>query len=29
MVIDIRGIAGNRLLRAHVRKQMSGALARL
>jgi hypothetical protein len=29
MVIDIRGIAGNRLLKAHVRKQMSGALARL
>jgi hypothetical protein len=29
MVIDIRGIAGNRLLRAHVRKQMSEALARL
>jgi ribosome-associated translation inhibitor RaiA len=29
MVIDIRGIAGNRLLQAHVRKQMSGALDRL
>ena len=29
MVIDIRGIAGNRLLRARVRKQMSGALDRL
>ncbi len=29
MVIDIRGIAGNRLLKAHVRKQMTGALARL
>lgn len=29
MVIDIRGIAGDRLLRAHVRKQMSRALARL
>jgi len=29
MGIDIRGVAGNRLLHAHVRKQMSGALARL
>jgi ribosome-associated translation inhibitor RaiA len=29
MAINIRGIAGNRLLQAHVRKQMSGALARL
>jgi hypothetical protein len=29
MVIDIRGIAGNPALQAHIRKQMTGALERL
>jgi Sigma 54 modulation protein / S30EA ribosomal protein len=29
MVIDIQGIAGNRLLQAHVRRQMGAALTRL